>query len=89
MNDPAALAQLTYAMLKLCVLASLPVVIVAAVVGLIVGLAQAITQLQDQSLPFAAKFVAVAATLALTWRWTGTLFDRFVHEVFDAVARMG
>ena len=44
---------------------SVPVLGVALTVGLVVGLLQAVTQVQDQSLPQAAKIVAVLLTLAL------------------------
>ncbi|HAV6627472.1 TPA: type III secretion system LEE export apparatus protein EscS, partial [Escherichia coli] len=43
---------------------SLPTVIAASVIGIIISLVQAITQLQDQTLPFLLKIIAVFATLA-------------------------
>ncbi len=44
---------------------SLPVLGVAAAVGLIIGLLQAVTQIQDQSLPQVVKLVAVLVTVAV------------------------
>jgi type III secretion protein S len=44
---------------------SLPPLIVAMVVGLIVSVLQAATQIQDQTLPLTIKLVAVVATLAM------------------------
>lgn len=44
---------------------SLPALGVAAVVGLLVGLLQAVTQIQDQSLPQVVKLLAVLLTVAL------------------------
>lgn len=88
MIDPSVLIELTLSMLKLVLLASLPAVVVAAVVGLVIGVLQAVTQLQDQSVPFAVKLLAVFATVALTAGWVGGLFAQFVRQTLAAVARV-
>jgi len=85
MTDHAGLIDVTLAMLRLVVLASLPSVLVAAIIGLLVGIAQAVTQLQDQSTAFAVKFVAVAATVALTLPWLGKAMDNFFRQLFQAL----
>ena len=82
------LIELTLSMLRLVLVASLPAVLTAAVVGLVVGVGQAVTQLQDQSAPFAIKLVAVAFVVALTAGWTGSLFNQFVKQVLAAIARV-
>ncbi len=64
---------------------SLPPIVVASVVGIIFSLIQALTQIQEQTLSFGVKLVAVGITLYLTARWIGgeiynytiTLFDQF------------
>jgi type III secretion protein S len=67
-NDLSAyLTQALYLTLWL----SLPVILVAAVVGTVVSLLQALTQVQDQTLSFAIKLIAVGLVLALTARWMG------------------
>ncbi|WP_274425140.1 flagellar biosynthetic protein FliQ [Chelativorans sp. YIM 93263] len=45
--------------LVVILLVSAPVIITALAVGLLIGLAQALTQIQDQSLPQIVKLVAV------------------------------
>ncbi|EON4123954.1 type III secretion system export apparatus subunit SctS, partial [Escherichia coli] len=57
--------QLCVQTLWIIFILSLPTVIAASVVGIIISLVQAITQLQDQTLPFLLKIIAVFATLAL------------------------
>ncbi|WP_122570110.1 type III secretion system export apparatus subunit SctS [Pseudomonas viridiflava] len=57
--------------MMLVVVLSAPPLIVAVVVGVITSLLQAVMQLQDQTLPFAIKLVAVGLALALTGRWIG------------------
>ena len=55
--------------LFLTLILSAPAVAVALVVGLMVSIVQATTQIQEQSLTFVPKLVAVFATLALTGPW--------------------
>lgn len=56
---------------------SLPVVIVASVVGLLFSVFQALTQIQDQTLSFAIKLIFIIATLYLIIDWVGVKLYRF------------
>ena len=49
--------------LMLSLILSLPVVLMASIVGLLFSMFQALTQIQDQSLSFAIKLVFVMSTL--------------------------
>ena len=69
--------------LYLVVLTSAPAVVMALVVGLIVAVFQATTQIQEQTLTFAPKLVAVFGILALTGPWIGDQLVRFTYHVFD------
>lgn len=51
--------------LSLILLLSMPVLLIASVVGLLVGLLQAVTQIQDQTLPLAVKLIAVILSIVL------------------------
>ena len=44
---------------------SLPVLVVALIVGVIISLLQALTQIQEQTLTFVPKMIAVFGTLVL------------------------
>jgi flagellar biosynthetic protein FliQ len=46
-----------------------PVLLVGLVAGLLIGLAQALTQVQDQTVAFVPKLVAMVAALTLTLPW--------------------
>ena len=61
MSPDTALDQLTQAMVLVMWL-SMPPIIVASGVGIIISLLQALTQIQEQTLSFAVKLIAVAAT---------------------------
>lgn len=66
----------------LVVILSAPPLIVAVIVGVIVSLLQAVMQLQDQTLPFAIKLVAVGVALALTGRWIGVELMELAQSAF-------
>ncbi|MBV7485193.1 type III secretion system export apparatus subunit SctS [Bordetella sp. BOR01] len=62
---------------------SLPPIAVAAIVGTLFSLFQALTQIQEQTLSFAVKMIAVFATLLLTARWLSGELYNFTIAVFD------
>ncbi|MCU5773680.1 type III secretion system export apparatus subunit SctS [Erwiniaceae bacterium BAC15a-03b] len=66
----------------LVVLLSAPPLIVAVLVGVVISLIQAAMQLQDQTLPFSIKLVAVGVTLALTGRWVGVELMQLAQAAF-------
>ena len=84
MLDPV-LTDLTHKALMLVLLLSLPPIITAAVVGVVVSLVQAITQIQDQTLSFAFRLVAVIITLLITVRWLGEQVFVFTTNILDRI----
>lgn len=64
---------------------SLPPIVVASVVGTLFSLVQALTQIQEQTLSFAIKLVAVGLTLFLTARWIGGEIFNYTITLFDAI----
>jgi type III secretion HrpO family protein len=67
----------------LVLLLSLPVLVVATAVGLLVSLLQALTQIQEQTLSFGLKLIAVVATLLLTASWAGAQLLQWSILLFD------
>ena len=64
---------------------SMPVVIAAAVIGVLISLIQALTQVQEQTLPFAFKLIAVSVSLFIIYESTVAQFHHFTIKVFDAI----
>ncbi|SAI69967.1 type III secretion protein [Bordetella ansorpii] len=62
---------------------SLPPIAVAAIVGTLFSLFQALTQIQEQTLSFAVKLIAVFATLLLTAPWISGELYNYTISVFD------
>ena len=72
--------------LLLILVLSMPTIAVASVVGVLFGLFQALTQIQEQTLSFAVKLIAVGVTLALTARWIGVELYNYTVVLFDSFA---
>lgn len=75
-------------LLWIVLLLSMPVVLVASVVGLVVSLLQALTQIQDQTLQFLIKLLAVSATLLVTYHWMGSTLLNYTQQTFLQITSM-
>lgn len=62
---------------------SMPAILVASLVGTLVSLFQALTQIQEQTLGFAIKLIAVVATLFMTARWIGIELYQYTLSAFQ------
>ena len=67
----------------LVLMLSLPPILVAAIVGILFALFQAITQLQEQTLSFAVKLVAVSVVLFMLLGWIGGLILKLIKRIID------
>ena len=82
---PSELVLLSAETLYLVLLVSAPALLASLVVGLGVGLLQAVTQVQEQTLSFVPKLVAVAAVLVLSGGWMSAELVRFTGELWSAI----
>lgn len=67
--DPQIAVDLGREALMTAVIVGAPILLVGIVVALVVGLLQALTQIQDQTLSFVPKIVAMIAALAVCLPW--------------------
>jgi len=63
-----------------------PPVLMAMLVGLVISIIQATTQIQEQTLTFVPKLIAVVMTLALAGPWMVTQLVTFTSSIFDSFA---
>ncbi|KVH04368.1 MULTISPECIES: type III secretion system export apparatus subunit SctS [Burkholderia] len=75
------LVRITSQGLLLCLSVSMPVVAVAALSGLAISFVQAITSMQDQSISYAVKLVAVVATVLMFGAWGAAAILRFANQI--------
>ena len=67
---------------------SAPVLIVGLVVGVGIGLLQALTQVQEATLVFAPKIVAIFISLLLFLPLMGALMGQFMNQIAARIAGM-
>ncbi|MEM7693039.1 MAG: type III secretion system export apparatus subunit SctS [Pseudomonadota bacterium] len=87
MSADDAIYQITEAMV-LVLLLSMPPIVVASVVGIVVSLLQALTQIQEQTLPFALKLIAVAITIAAMASLLGGELLTYTTALFSEFPRI-
>lgn len=66
---------------------SAPVLIAVTVIGVLVALLQALTQIQEQTLQFALKLAVCVVVVFGTGRWAGIEIARLAINAFD-IARI-
>lgn len=67
---------------------SAPVLIVALVVGLIVAIFQATTSIQEQTLTFVPKIMAILGVLALLGGWMFAALRDYTINLFELIPQM-
>ncbi|WP_457561307.1 flagellar biosynthesis protein FliQ [Caminibacter sp.] len=71
--------------LKLALLLSLPALLVGMIVGLLVSIFQATTQINEMTLSFVPKIIAIAIVLILTLPWMMNEMIDFTKYVFSLI----
>lgn len=79
----AEIYQLSYQALLMILILSGPPILISMIVGLCVAVFQAATQIQEQTLSFTVKLVAVIGTLLLMGGWLGGQILQFTNTIFE------
>lgn len=74
--------------LMMVVILSLPTLGIAMLVGLIIGILQATTQIQEQTLSFVPKMVAVFVTLIIAAGWLLNIAIRFTTKLYEQIPNL-
>ena len=83
MLDAATAIDLCRSTLMAAVVIAAPLLLVGMAAGLLVGLLQALTQVQDQTVAFVPKILAMAAVLVACLPWLMTRLVEFTQIVFE------
>jgi type III secretion protein S len=73
--------QLSYQALLLILLLSGPPIIISTILGLTVAIFQAATQIQEQTLSFMVKLLAVIFTLLFMGGWLSSQIVQFTNNI--------
>lgn len=87
MSEQMIMSVITKAMSTGVLLAG-PILIVTLVIGLIVSVFQAATQIQEQTLTFVPKLIAIAAILLVGGSWMLNNLITFTKEIMKLIANV-
>lgn len=87
MNEEMVLT-LGQRMLEVVVMLSAPLLIPALIVGLMIGMFQAATQINEMTLSFIPKLAVVAIVLMIAGSWMLTILISFATELFQNIPNM-
>ena len=79
----AEIYQLSYQALLLILILSGPPILISMTLGLLVAIFQAATQIQEQTLSFTIKLIAVIVTLMLMGGWLSAQILQFTNTIFQ------
>jgi flagellar biosynthetic protein FliQ len=74
--------------LQLALLVSLPILLVALTVGLVVSIFQAMTQIQEQTLTFIPKILAAAAVMVIGGPWMLDQLITYTRELWQQIPQL-
>ena len=85
---PTAVVELGRQAVEVTLMVSAPLFLAALVTGLIISIFQAATQINEMTLTFVPKVVAIFLTLVLAGPWMITMITDFMRRLFTSIPTM-
>ena len=89
MDEMSVLLSLADRMLWITALVAAPVLLSSLVVGLVIGVIQAATSVNEQTLTFVPKLAVIALVLVVFGASMMALVGDFARDIFAEIARIG
>jgi flagellar biosynthetic protein FliQ len=86
--SPEAVVTVGRHALEMTLMLAAPLLLTALAVGLIVGIFQAATQINEMTLSFIPKLLAMAAVLALTGPWMLRSLVEYTRNLIESIPGM-
>jgi len=83
MLESSSAVDLVRETLVVAVIIATPMLVVGMGAGLVIGLIQALTQIQDQTVSFVPKLLAMAGVLVVCLPWLVSRMLEFTQSVFE------
>jgi flagellar biosynthetic protein FliQ len=83
--NPQSVITLGQQALYVMLLMAAPLLLTALAVGLVVSILQAATQINEMTLSFIPKLLAIVAALVLAGPWMITFYVDFVRRLFESI----
>ena len=77
--------SLVVSMMSVTVKVAAPMLVAGLVVGLVISIFQAVTQIQEQTLSFIPKIVALVAVIAIAGPWMLDTLVTWTQELWTAI----
>ncbi|QDX25790.1 flagellar biosynthesis protein FliQ [Sphingomonas suaedae] len=87
--DAASAIEIGRAALILTLTVSGPLLFAALATGVVIGLLQALTQIQEQTLTFVPKLIVMGITLLLSFPLIGSALGDFMRVLSDKIVQGG
>lgn len=86
--SPETIVEIGQRALEIMLLLAMPLLLVALVVGLLVGIFQAATQINEMTLSFIPKLLGMTAALALAGPWMLKILVSYTRELFESIPNL-
>ncbi len=86
--DQATVVNISQNTLLVLFKLSMPILLVALTIGVLISLFQALTQIQEASLSFVPKLIAIFITLLLMLPYMGSVMYLFTEELMSIIVQL-
>ena len=82
---PSAVIEIGRVAIEVTLLVATPMMLAALVTGLVVSIFQAATQINEMTLSFVPKLIAMFLTLVLAGPWMLTVLTDYMRRLFESI----
>ncbi|ARP81450.1 flagellar biosynthetic protein FliQ [Bordetella genomosp. 9] len=86
--DAETVMTMTYQAMRMIMVVAGPLLLVTLAVGLLISVFQAATQINEMTLSFIPKLVAVAATLVLLGPWLIGMMTDYIRQIMEQIPNL-
>jgi type III secretion protein S len=87
MNDIELVAIISRG-LYITLMLSMPAILAATIMGTLVSILQALTQVQEQNISFVVKLVTMVIVLYMTLSWMGSTIFEYTMSIFQLMNKL-
>ncbi|TAM05227.1 MAG: flagellar biosynthesis protein FliQ [Paraburkholderia sp.] len=85
---PESVMTLAHEAMLISIMLAAPLLLVSLTVGLVVSLFQAATQINESTLSFIPKLIAILVTLVIAGPWMLTTMLDYMHRMFSSISSL-
>lgn len=85
---PELVVQLARRSFEVTLMLAAPLLIASLIIGLLVSIFQAVTSINEATLAFAPKIIAVMVAMIIFFPWMMTYMSDFTREIYSFIATM-